>query len=87
MFLSFIHAVVHIRASFLPVAEYFTVWDGPHSFHQLMDILVVCTSGYWEWFCYAHMFQFLFQHLFSAILGTHPGMELMGHMEILWLTN
>lgn len=51
-----------------------------------MDILVVFTFGYWEWFCYAYMFQFLFQHLFSTVLGTHPGMELMGHMEILWLT-
>lgn len=32
------------------------------------------------------MLKFLFEYLFSILLGIFPGMQLLGPMEIVWLT-
>ena len=57
------------------------------SIHQLMDTWVVSTFWLlWIVLLWMFVYKFLFEHLFSTILGIYLEVELMGHLVILRLT-
>ena len=49
-----------------------------------MGIWVVSPFGYGDIAAMHNQYKFLFKHLFSIILGMYSGMELLGHMVILF---